>query len=188
MRRANCRANSVSWFPRRRGGKRAGSARGSVSVANFQRTAARRLADCEQHGQSLRAGTAGAPASATPPVRRRTRDADAPRTVKPRPLSGRSWPCRRPGSPPNRLQVYQRSGRPPSLIPRLREPAIGSLHGQNRATSAKNGISSAERFDYLYSDEELRVLPYHCDRRNAQRNADIDDPRDQDMSRLRTSG
>jgi len=66
--------------------------------------------------------------------------------------------------------------------------AIVRLHGRNRATWAKKGISAAERFNYLYSDEELRelagsvtglggqarelhVLFNNCYRDNAQRNA-----------------
>ena len=66
--------------------------------------------------------------------------------------------------------------------------AIVRLHGRNRATWAKKGISAAERFNYLYADEELRelagsvnrlgghakdlhVLFNNCYRDNAQRNA-----------------
>jgi uncharacterized protein YecE (DUF72 family) len=66
--------------------------------------------------------------------------------------------------------------------------AIVRPHGRNRATSAKKGISAAERFNYLYSDEELQevagsvnglggharelhVLFNNCYRDNAQRNA-----------------
>ena len=62
------------------------------------------------------------------------------------------------------------------------------LHGRNRATSQKKGISAAERFNYLYSEQELRdlsgpvnklgkqigelhVLFNNCYRDNAQRNA-----------------
>jgi uncharacterized protein YecE (DUF72 family) len=66
--------------------------------------------------------------------------------------------------------------------------AIVRLHGRNCATWAKKGISAAERFNYLYSDEELQelagsvngrgghvrelhVLFNNCYRDNAQRNA-----------------
>jgi uncharacterized protein YecE (DUF72 family) len=66
--------------------------------------------------------------------------------------------------------------------------SIVRLHGRNRATWAKKGISVAERFNYLYSDEELReisgpanelgkqagevhVLFNNCYCDNAQRNA-----------------
>jgi uncharacterized protein YecE (DUF72 family) len=66
--------------------------------------------------------------------------------------------------------------------------AIVRLHGQNRTTWAKKGISAAERFNYLYSEEglrelagsvnelgehakELHVLFNNCYRDNAQRNA-----------------
>ena len=66
--------------------------------------------------------------------------------------------------------------------------AIVRLHGHNLATWAKKGISAAERFNYLYSDEELEelagsvnrlggharelhVLFNNCYRDNAQRNA-----------------
>lgn len=61
-------------------------------------------------------------------------------------------------------------------------------HGRNRATSAKKGISAAERFNYFCSDEELQelsgavnelgqqagelhVLFNNCYRDNTQRNA-----------------
>ncbi len=81
----------------------------------------------------------------------------------------------------------------PSSVPAVWEAtspdlAIMRLHGRNRATWAKKGISAAERFNYLYSDEELRklagsvnglgehakelhVLFNNCYRDNAQRNA-----------------
>jgi uncharacterized protein YecE (DUF72 family) len=66
--------------------------------------------------------------------------------------------------------------------------AIVRLHGRNRATWTKKGISAAERFNYLYSDEELQDISGHvnalgeqaselhvlfnnCYRDNAQRNA-----------------
>jgi uncharacterized protein YecE (DUF72 family) len=66
--------------------------------------------------------------------------------------------------------------------------AIVRLHGRNRATWQKKGISAAERFNYLYSAQELRrlvgpvtelgdqtgevhVLFNNCYRDNAQRNA-----------------
>jgi uncharacterized protein YecE (DUF72 family) len=41
------------------------------------------------------------------------------------------------------------------------ELAILRLHGRNRATWQKKGISAAERFDYLYSEAELRALAGH---------------------------
>ncbi len=81
----------------------------------------------------------------------------------------------------------------PSSVPAVWEAtspelAIVRLHGRNRATWQKKGISAAERFNYLYSDEELRelagpvgelgkrtgelhVLFNNCYRDNAQRNA-----------------
>jgi len=81
----------------------------------------------------------------------------------------------------------------PSSVPAVWEAtspalAIVRLHGRNRATWAKKGISAAERFNYLYSDEELREISGHaselgehadelhvlfnnCYRDNAQRNA-----------------
>jgi uncharacterized protein YecE (DUF72 family) len=81
----------------------------------------------------------------------------------------------------------------PSSVPAVweatsRDLAIVRLHGRNRATWAKKGISAAERFNYLYSDEalrelagsvnrlaghakELHVLFNNCYRDNAQRNA-----------------
>jgi uncharacterized protein YecE (DUF72 family) len=81
----------------------------------------------------------------------------------------------------------------PSSVPAVWETtspdlAIVRLHGRNRATWSKKGISTAERFNYLYSDEELRrlagsvnglggfarelhVLFNNCYRDNAQRNA-----------------
>jgi uncharacterized protein YecE (DUF72 family) len=81
----------------------------------------------------------------------------------------------------------------PSSVPAVWEAtspdlAIMRLHGRNRATWAKKGISAAERFNYLYSDEELRKLAgsvnglgehagelhglfNNCYRDNAQRNA-----------------
>ncbi len=81
----------------------------------------------------------------------------------------------------------------PSSVPAIWEStspelAIMRLHGRNRATWAKKGISAAERFNYLYSEEELRklscsvnrlgehtrevhVLFNNCYRDNAQRNA-----------------
>jgi uncharacterized protein YecE (DUF72 family) len=81
----------------------------------------------------------------------------------------------------------------PSSVPAVWETtspdlAIVRLHGRNRATWARKGISAAERFNYLYSDEELRelagsvtglggqarelhVLFNNCYRDNAQRNA-----------------
>ena len=81
----------------------------------------------------------------------------------------------------------------PSSVPAVWEAtspdlAIMRLHGRNRATWAKKGISAAERFNYLYSEEELRelagsvtglgeyakelhVLFNNCYRDNAQRNA-----------------
>jgi uncharacterized protein YecE (DUF72 family) len=81
----------------------------------------------------------------------------------------------------------------PSSVPAVWEAtspdlAIARLHGRNRATWAKKGISAAERFNYLYSDEalrelagsvnrlggharELHVLFNNCYRDNAQRNA-----------------
>jgi uncharacterized protein YecE (DUF72 family) len=82
----------------------------------------------------------------------------------------------------------------PSSVPAVWEAtspdlAIMRLHGRNRATWSKKGISAAERFNYLYSDEELRkragsvnglgghaprelhVLFNNCYRDNAQRNA-----------------
>jgi len=51
----------------------------------------------------------------------------------------------------------------PSSVPAVWEAtspdlAIMRLHGRNRATWAKKGISAAERFNYRYSDEELRKL------------------------------
>jgi uncharacterized protein YecE (DUF72 family) len=66
--------------------------------------------------------------------------------------------------------------------------AVVRLHGRNRTTWVKKGISAAERFNYLYSSEELRelagsvnrlrkhakelhVLFNNCYRDNAQRNA-----------------
>ena len=66
--------------------------------------------------------------------------------------------------------------------------AIVRLHGRNRATWTKKRISAAERFNYLYSDEELGEISGHahalgaqvrelhvlfnaCYRDNAQRNA-----------------
>lgn len=66
--------------------------------------------------------------------------------------------------------------------------AILRLHGRNRATWQHKGISAAERFNYLYSDLELRELAGHlgglaagaaelhvlfnnCYRDHAQRNA-----------------
>jgi uncharacterized protein YecE (DUF72 family) len=81
----------------------------------------------------------------------------------------------------------------PSSVPAVWEAtspdqAIMRLHGRNRATRAKKGISAAKRFNYLYSVEELRelagsvtglgeyakelhVLFNNCYRENAQRNA-----------------
>jgi uncharacterized protein YecE (DUF72 family) len=81
----------------------------------------------------------------------------------------------------------------PSSVPAVWEAtspdlAIVRLHGRNRATWAKKGISTAERFNYLYSEEELQelaesvnglggharelhVLFNNCYRDNAQRNA-----------------
>jgi len=72
-----------------------------------------------------------------------------------------------------------------ATCPRL---AIVRLHGDNRATWTKKRISAAERFNYLYSDVELREISGHarelgaqvgephllfndCYRDNAQRNA-----------------
>jgi hypothetical protein len=40
----------------------------------------------------------------------------------------------------------------------LPRPAIVRLHGRNRATWAKKGISATERCNYLYADEELCEL------------------------------
>jgi uncharacterized protein YecE (DUF72 family) len=62
------------------------------------------------------------------------------------------------------------------------------LHGRNRATWNKKGLSAAERFNYLYSEEELKdfagpvqrlageakqvhVLFNNCHGDQAQRNA-----------------
>ncbi len=81
----------------------------------------------------------------------------------------------------------------PSSVPAVWEAtsselAIVRLHGRNRATWQKKGISAAERFNYLYSDQELQaiagpmgefgqrtgevhVLFNNCYRDNAQRNA-----------------
>jgi uncharacterized protein YecE (DUF72 family) len=81
----------------------------------------------------------------------------------------------------------------PSSVPAVWEAtspdlAIVRLHGRNRATWARKGISAAERFNYLYSGEELQelagsvnglgghakefhVLFNNCSRENAQRNA-----------------
>lgn len=82
----------------------------------------------------------------------------------------------------------------PSSIPQVWEVtcpdlAILRLHGRNRETWMKKGLKSAsERFDYLYSEEELKelaqpvrelssraarmhVLFNNCHRDNAQRNA-----------------
>jgi uncharacterized protein YecE (DUF72 family) len=81
----------------------------------------------------------------------------------------------------------------PSSVPAVWEAtsqalAIVRLHGRNRATWAKKGISAAERFNYFYSDEELHEISGHvnelgqragelhvlfnnCYRDNAQRNA-----------------
>ena len=81
----------------------------------------------------------------------------------------------------------------PSSVPAVWEATspdltIMRLHGRKRATWAKKGISAAERFNYLYSDEELRklagsvsglgehagelhVLFNNCYLDNAQRNA-----------------
>jgi uncharacterized protein YecE (DUF72 family) len=42
------------------------------------------------------------------------------------------------------------------------EPAILRLHGCNRTTWQKKGLSAAERFDYLYSEAELRELAGHA--------------------------
>jgi uncharacterized protein YecE (DUF72 family) len=68
------------------------------------------------------------------------------------------------------------------------EVAAVRLHGRNRATWEKKGLTAAERFNYLYSDEELKefvgpvrtlaaharrvhVLFNNCYGNNAQRNA-----------------
>jgi uncharacterized protein YecE (DUF72 family) len=68
------------------------------------------------------------------------------------------------------------------------EVAAVRLHGRNRATWEKKGLTAAERFNYLYADDELKefVGPVHklaararqvhvlfnnCYRHNAQRNA-----------------
>jgi uncharacterized protein YecE (DUF72 family) len=68
------------------------------------------------------------------------------------------------------------------------EVAAVRLHGRNRATWERKGITAAERFNYLYSDDELKefvdpvrklaararqvhVLFNNCYRNNAQRNA-----------------
>jgi len=81
----------------------------------------------------------------------------------------------------------------PSSVPAVWEAtspdlAIVRLHGRDRATWVKKGISAAERFNYLYSGEELQelagsvnglgghakefhVLFNNCYRDNAQRNA-----------------
>jgi uncharacterized protein YecE (DUF72 family) len=80
-----------------------------------------------------------------------------------------------------------------SSVPAVREATspdltVVRLHGRNRDTWHKRGISAAERFNYLYSDRELRelsgsikelgkqtaqlhVLFNNCYRDNAQRNA-----------------
>jgi len=80
----------------------------------------------------------------------------------------------------------------PSNVPAVWEAtspdlAIVRRHGRNRATSAKKGISAAERFNYFCSDNELQelsgdvnelgqqagelhVLFNNCYRDNAQRN------------------
>lgn len=81
----------------------------------------------------------------------------------------------------------------PSSVPAVWEVtspalAIVRLHGRNRATWQTKGVSAAERFNYLYSDQELQeiagpvgklgqrtaevhVLFNNCYRDNAQRNA-----------------
>ncbi len=68
------------------------------------------------------------------------------------------------------------------------EVAAVRLHGRNRSNWEKKGLTAAERFDYLYSQDELKefvdpvrklatqarrvhVLFNNCYRNNAQRNA-----------------
>lgn len=46
----------------------------------------------------------------------------------------------------------------PPVIATTAPTAVMRLHGRNKATWEKKGIGAADRFDYLYSDDELREL------------------------------
>ena len=121
---------------------------------------ARRDPDAAAALRRLQALLARVPRVGSGPARR-GRDAGR---VPARELARRGEPrrdVRLPGAPPHDLRDRRRAAdggpqRPPTVVATTSPTAYVRFHGRNASTWNKRTGSAAERFDYLYSEEELR--------------------------------